>query len=340
MQAGWGKCGPGSMKAIRKFLLAGMLALAAGLGWLAWYAAQPLPLAQLPQQFSVTPGTSLNGLAVQLAKAGIVDHPLAFRILGRVMGKSVTIRAGVYTLEGPITPAELYRKMERGEVTQAAIRFIEGWNLREVRAALQASSDLRHDSLAMSDADLVVAIGARESNPEGLFFPDTYFFSPGSSELDILRRAYRIAQDKLHKAWDARATGLPYQSPYEALIMASIIEKETGLPEERPLIAAVFLNRLKLGMRLQTDPTVIYGLREHFDGNLRKLDLERDTAYNTYTRKGLPPTPIAMPGEASILAALNPAQSRALYFVSKGNGSHEFSDNLAQHNQAVNRYQR
>jgi UPF0755 protein len=328
------------MKAIRRFLLAATLALGAGLGWLAWYSAQPLPLAELPRQFSVTPGTSLKGLAGQLAKAGIIDHPLAFRILGRVMGKSAIIQAGVYTLDAPITAAELYRKMARGEVTQAAIRFIEGWNLREVRGALQASTDLRHDTQGMSDAELLAAIGAAESNPEGLFFPDTYFFSPGSSELDILRRAYRDAQEKLHKAWEARATGLPYQSPYEALIMASIIEKETGVPEERPLIAAVFLNRLKLGMRLQTDPTVIYGLGEHFDGNLRKLDLERDTAYNTYTRKGLPPTPIAMPGEASILAALNPAQSKALYFVAKGNGVHVFSDNLAQHNQAVNRYQR
>ena len=328
------------MKTIKKLLVACLLTLSVGMGWLAWYAVRPLPLAQLPQQFSVTPGTSLNGLAVQLAKAGIVDHPLAFRILGRVMGKSSTIRAGVYTLEAPITPAQLYRKMERGEVTQAAIRFIEGWNLREVRGALQASSDLRHDSLSMSDADLAAAVGAPESTPEGLFFPDTYFFSPGSSDLDILRRAYHVAQERLIKAWQTRAAGLPYQSPYEALIMASIIEKETGLPEERPLIAAVFLNRLKLGMRLQTDPTVIYGLGERFDGNLRKPDLERDTVYNTYVRKGLPPTPISMPGEASILAALNPAQSRALYFVSKGNGSHAFSDNLAQHNQAVNRYQR
>jgi UPF0755 protein len=328
------------MKMIKKLLLVCMLALAGGMGWLAWYAARPLPLAQLPQQFSVTPGTSLTGLAALLAKAGIVDHPLAFRILGRLMGKSATIKAGVYTLETRITPAELLRKMERGEVTQAAIRFIEGWNIREVRAALLASPDLRHDSEAMSDADLLLAIGARESKPEGLFFPDTYFFSPGSSDLDIMRRAYHNEQEKLHKAWETRAAGLPYQSPYEALILASIVEKETGLPQERPLIAAVFLNRLKLGMRLQTDPTVIYGLGEHFDGNLRKPDLERDTLYNTYTRKGLPPTPIAMPGESSIHAALNPAQCTALYFVSKGNGSHVFSDTLAQHNQAVNRYQR
>jgi UPF0755 protein len=256
------------------------------------------------------------------------------------MGKSANIKAGVYTIDAPITPVDLYWKMERGEVSQAAIRFIEGWNIRELRAALDDSPELRHDSKEMDDGALLAAVGAREPHLEGLLFPDTYFYSPGSSDLDILRRAYHVQQDKLHKAWENRASGLPYQTPYEALIMASIIEKETGASEERPLIAAVFLNRLKIGMRLQTDPTVIYGLGEKFDGNLRKIDLEHDTAYNTYTRKGLPPTPIAMPGEASIMAALNPASSKALYFVAKGNGTHVFSDNLAQHNKAVDRYQK
>ncbi|MGA7179180.1 MAG: endolytic transglycosylase MltG [Thiobacillaceae bacterium] len=328
------------MKTIKRLFVLILLVLAAGMGWLAWYSQQPLIAKSLPQQFVVIPGTSLKGIAVQLGKVGIIDHPLAFRILGRLMGKSANIKAGVYTIDVPMTPVELYRKMERGEVTQAAIRFIEGWNIREVRSALNACSELRHDSETLDDEALLAVVGAKESNLEGLFFPDTYFFSPGASDLDILRRAYRVQQAKLHKAWETRVAGLPYQSPYDALIMASIIEKETGEPEERPLIAAVFLNRLKFGMRLQTDPTVIYGLGEKFDGNLRKIDLERDTAYNTYTRKGLPPTPIAMPGEASIMAALHPVQSRALYFVSRGNGTHVFSDNLAEHNRAVNRYQR
>jgi UPF0755 protein len=328
------------MKTIKKLFVLLLLVLAVGMGWLVWYSAQPLVPKHLPQQFVVTPGSSLMGISAQLAKADIVDHPLAFRILGRIMGKSANIKAGVYTIDAPITPVDLYWKMERGEVSQAAIRFIEGWNIRELRAALDDSPELRHDSKEMDDGALLAAVGAREPHLEGLLFPDTYFYSPGSSDLDILRRAYHVQQDKLHKAWENRASGLPYQTPYEALIMASIIEKETGASEERPLIAAVFLNRLKIGMRLQTDPTVIYGLGEKFDGNLRKIDLEHDTAYNTYTRKGLPPTPIAMPGEASIMAALNPASSKALYFVAKGNGTHVFSDNLAQHNKAVDRYQK
>jgi UPF0755 protein len=328
------------MKTIKRLFALMLVALAAGMAWLAWYSEQPLVPGHFPQTFAVTPGTSLMGISAQLAKAGIVDHPMAFRLLGRLMGKSANIKAGVYTIDAPITPVELYRKMERGDVTQAAIRFIEGWNIREVRAALDDSPELRHDSKRMDNATLLAAVGAQESNLEGLFFPDTYFFRPGSTDLEILRRAYRIQQDKLLKAWETRAPGLPYKNPYEALIMASIIEKETGASDERPLIAAVFLNRLKIGMRLQTDPTVIYGLGARFDGNLRKVDLERDTAYNTYTRKGLPPTPIAMPGDASIRAALNPASSKALYFVAKGNGTHVFSENLAEHNRAVNRFQR
>ncbi|MGO9446945.1 MAG: endolytic transglycosylase MltG [Thiobacillaceae bacterium] len=324
----------------KRLLVLMLLAFAGGAGWLAWYATRPLPLTVLPQQFSVIPGSSLNGIAIQLSKAGIIDHPLAFRILGRLLGKSSTIQAGVYTIEVPLTAVQLYRKMLRGEVTQAAIRFIEGWNIREVRAALAADPSLRHDSRDMNETALLAAIGAREDKLEGMLFPDTYFFSPGSSDIDLVRRAYRKQQAKLAQAWGTRASGLPYKSPYEALIMASIIEKETGAPEERPLVAAVFLNRLRIGMRLQTDPTVIYGLGDKFDGNLHKIDLEHDTAYNTYTRYGLPPSPIAMPGEASLQAALNPAISNALYFVAKGNGTHVFSENLAQHNKAVDRYQR
>jgi len=192
----------------------------------------------------------------------------------------------------------------------------------------------------MSDAELLQAIGAQESHPEGLLFPDTYFYAPHTSDLGVLRRAYRLQHEKLLAAWETRAAGLPYRTPYEALIMASIVEKETGAAFERPQIAGVFLNRLRLGMRLQTDPTVIYGLGEGFDGNLRKVDLQRDTPYNTYTRAGLPPTPIAMPSAAAIQAALNPAKTDALYFVARGDGTHVFSSNLDAHNRAVNRYQR
>lgn len=198
---------------------------------------------------------------------------------------------------------------------------------------------IRHLSVSYTDQQILKSIGAEETHPEGLFFPDTYYFSNGMSDLEILKRAYHAMRTKLNEAWTQREPGLPYKSPYEALIMASIIEKETGRAEERKIIAGVFVNRLRIGMRLQTDPTVIYGMGERFDGNIRRKDLQEDTAYNTYTRSGLPPTPIAMPGMASIEAALHPAKTQALYFVGKGDGSHVFSNTLAEHNRAVAKYQ-
>lgn len=316
-----------------------MLAIASGT-WLYWYATQPLDMGALPKTFSITPGTSLHGLAVQLEKSRIVNSPLAFRLLGRILDKSTGLKAGVYEVNRPLTPLELFEKIERGDVAQAAVQFIEGWNNREIRAALRQQDKLEHPSEAMSDAELLVAIGASEKHLEGLFFPDTYFFSPRSTDIEILRRAYRAQRNKLMAEWKGRAAGLPYPTAYEALIMASIIEKETGEADERPQIAAVFINRLKLNMRLQTDPTVIYGLGVRFDGNLRKEDLLRDTPYNSYTRRGLPPTPIANPGAAAIHAALHPATTDALYFVSRGNGTHVFSSTLEAHNQAVQRHQR
>ena len=230
--------------------------------------------------------------------------------------------------------------MSDGDVSQAGITFIEGWTFRQIREALNSSEGIEHISMELTDAQIMERIGASESNPEGLFFPDTYYFVQGMSDIDILQRAYRTMQAKLQAAWDKKTQSLPYQSPYQALIMASIIEKETAKASERPLVAKVFLNRLKIGMRLQTDPTVIYGLGQKYEGNLHKVDLQNDTPYNTYTREGLPPTPIAMPGMASIEAALNPAtQSSALYFVSKRDGSHAFSSSLEEHNRAVVRYQ-
>ena len=292
-------------------MLASLVALAAA-GGLAWYGNQPLRIEPLPKTINVTPGTHLRSLSVMLEREGVIGNAQVFWLLGRVMGKAGTLKIGVYTLDTPLTPLELYAKIQRGEVSQAIVQFIEGWNWREVRAVLAAQPLLKNDSADMSDAEFLQAIGAQESHPEGLLFPDTYFFAPH----------------------------LPYRTPYEALIMASIVEKETGAASERPQIAGVFLNRLKLGMRLQTDPTVIYGLGERFDGNLRKADLQRDTPYNTYTRAGLPPTPISMPSEAAIQAALNPARTDALYFVARGDGTHVFSRNLDAHNRAVNRYQR
>ncbi len=323
----------------RLFVLAGLAALA-GAGGLAWYGNQPLRIEPLPKAINVTPGMHLKSLSVMLEREGLIGNAQAFWLLGRVLGKAGTLKVGVYTLDKPLTPLALYAKIQRGEVSQAIVQFIEGWNWREVRAALAAQPMLENDSAGMSDAELLQAIGAEERHPEGLLFPDTYFYAPHSSDLSVLRRAYRLQHEKLIAAWETRAPGLPYRTPYEALIMASIVEKETGAAFERPMIAGVFLNRLRLGMRLQTDPTVIYGLGERFDGNLRKVDLQTDTPYNTYTRGGLPPTPIAMPSEAAIQAALNPAKTDALYFVARGDGTHVFTNNLVAHNNAVNRYQR
>jgi UPF0755 protein len=220
------------------------------------------------------------------------------------------------------------------------VTIIEGWTFRQMRQALNAGARLRHDTQGWTDQALLEAIGANEAHPEGLFFPDTYYFDVGSSDLQVYKRAYHAMQKTLGRAWEARSTSAPYADAYQALVMASIIEKETGVPDERPQIAAVFVNRLRIGMRLQTDPTVIYGLGADFDGNLRKQDLLADTPYNTYTRAGLPPTPIALPSEAAIQAALNPDSSRALYFVAKGGGRHQFSNTLEEHNRAVNRFQR
>ena len=325
---------------IKRFVVLFVLAALAGAGGLAWYARQPLRIDPLPKTVNVKPGMHLKSLSVMLEREGVIGNAQAFWLLGRVLGKAGTLKVGVYTLDRPLTPLELYAKIQRGEVSQVAVQFIEGWNWREVRAALAAQPMLKNDSAGMSDADLLQAIGAEENHPEGLLFPDTYFFAPHSSDLNVLRRAYRLQHEKLMAAWETRAPGLPYRTPYEALIMASIVEKETGAAFERPQIAGVFLNRIRLRMRLQTDPTVIYGLGERFDGNLRKIDLQTDTPYNTYTRSGLPPTPIAMPSEAAIQAALNPAQTDALYFVSRGDGTHVFSSNLDAHNSAVNRHQR
>jgi len=311
-----------------------------GAGGLVWYGNRPLQIEPLPKTLNVTPGTNLRSLSAMLEREGVVRNAQMFWLLGRVLGKAGTLKVGVYVLDRPLTPLELYTKIQRGEVSQAIVQFIEGWNWREVRAELAAQPLLKNDSAGMSDAEILQAIGAEESHIEGLLFPDTYFYAPQASDLSILRRAYRRQHEKLMAAWETRAPGLPYRTPYEALIMASIVEKETGAASERPRIAGVFLNRLRRGMRLQTDPTVIYGLGDRFDGNLRKADLQRDTPYNTYTRAGLPPTPIAMPSEAAIQAALNPAKTDALYFVARGDGTHVFSSTLDAHNRAVNRYQR
>ena len=325
------------IKRIFLFALCLALLLTAGLGW---YALSPVTLRTEPADFSIKSGSSLKSATRQMVEAGVELNAWQFNLLGRLLGKAGTIKAGSYEVGRGITPLALLDKLSAGEVTQVELVFIEGWTFSQMRAALDADSDVRHDSAVLSDAEIMARLGAAGQSPEGLFFPDTYLFGAGASDLDILRRAYKAMDRQLQAAWQQRAPDLPYRNPYEALILASVIEKETGQATDRALIGGVFVNRLRIGMALQTDPSVIYGLGKKFDGNLRKKDLRADTPHNTYTRTGLPPTPIAMPGQASLAAALNPAKTTALYFVARGDGSCEFSRTLAEHERAVTKYQR
>ncbi|MBU2287043.1 MAG: endolytic transglycosylase MltG, partial [Gammaproteobacteria bacterium] len=258
----------------------------------------------------------------------------------RVSGQDRQIRAGSYELESGVTPHLLLNILVRGKEATRSLVLVEGWHFRQVRAAMAKADQLKGDTVGLSDDELMARLGKPGLSPEGRFFPDTYTYSKGSTDLALLQRAMRAMDKKLDAAWAARATDTPLKTADEALILASIVEKETGKAQERPEISAVFSNRLRVGMPLQTDPTVIYGLGERFDGNLRKKDLLADTPWNTYTRPGLPPTPIAMPGKDSLLAAVQPAKSKALYFVSRGDGTSQFSTSLDEHNRAVNRYQR
>jgi len=251
-----------------------------------------------------------------------------------------TIKAGNYELPAGTTLSGLLAKLTQGDVTQTSFTIVEGWSLRELREALRADPDIAKTVVDLPDAELMRAIGASQTQPEGWFFPDTYFFVTGATDASLLARAHRTMRDRLEAAWAVRASELPLNSAYEALVLASIVEKETGRTADRPLIASVLENRLRHGMRLQADPTVIYGIADRFDGNLTRRDLDNDTAYNTYVRDGLPPTPIALPSQASLDAVLHPPPTPYLYFVSRGDGSTEFSANLPEHNRAVARYQK
>jgi UPF0755 protein len=311
----------------------------AAAGYAASYVTAPLTIAQLPVEVEIPRGASFRGVMDALESSGIKLRRVEFETLARALGKERAIKAGSYEIAEPVTPVELLEKLTRGDVTQAEVRLIEGWTFGQVRAALDASPDLRHDSAGLEDTQILARLQAPEAHAEGLFFPDTYLFGRGSSDLAVLRRAYRAMQRHLKAEWDSRSPNVPYQKPYEALIMASIIEKETGKPGERDLIGGVLVNRLRIGMRLQVDPTIIYGLGDTFDGNLKKNHLIEDGPYNTYTRAGLPPTPIAMPGLASLRSAARPGKTEALYYVSRGDGSSQFSRTLEEHNRAVARYQ-
>ena len=299
----------------------------------------PLEVASLPVEVEIPPGAGFRAAVAQLQRAGVKVRPYHFEVLVRAFGRSRDIKAGNYVFGQAPTPLKLLERLTRGDVTQAALQLIEGWTFAQFRAALDASADLRHDSAGLEDTEILARIQATEGHPEGLFFPDTYLFAKGASDLAVLRRAYRAMQRHMQAEWDARAPNVPYKSPYEALTMASIIEKETGQAAEREQIGGVLVNRLRIGMRLQVDPTVIYGLGARFDGNLKKVHLLEDGPYNTYTRAGLPPTPIAMPGLASLRAAMRPMKTDKLYYVSRGDGTSQFSRSIQEHNRAVTKYQ-
>lgn len=327
------------MRLIIKTLRVGLLCAGLALAWLIYFANSSIVLKTETESFDIEAGSRFRSVTHQLVQQNILQDPISFEVLARGLGVASDVKAGIYEVKSGITPLELLDMVTSGSTSQASITFIEGWTFAQMREELNGSEKVKHMTMGETDQQILKEIGASETMPEGLFFPDTYFFSPNTSDRDILKRAYMTMQNKLKAAWETKSNGLPYHNAYEALIMASIVEKETGRASERPQIAGVFINRLKIGMRLQTDPTVIYGLGEHFDGNIRKKDLLNDTIYNTYTRDGLPPTPIAMPGLAAINAALHPAQTKALYFVGRGDGSHQFSASLTEHNNAVVRYQ-
>lgn len=328
------------MKALSRLLVALLLlaALAAGAAW--WWLNRPLPLRAERAELSIEPGTSPREVARAWADAGVEVPPELLYQWFRWSGQARLIRAGSYEIERGATPRSLLDKMVRGDETLETLRLIEGWSFRQVRQALAAAPHLKPTLAGQSDAQVAQALGLPGGVVEGRLFPDTYAYSRGVSDLTVLRRAAAAMQRRLDAAWAGRAPDLPLADPQAALVLASVVEKETGTPADRARIAGVFINRLRVGMPLQSDPTVIYGLGERFDGNLRRVDLTTDTPWNTYTRTGLPPTPIALPGLAALQATLHPEPTKALYFVARGDGSSAFSDTLDAHNRAVNQYQR
>jgi len=328
------------MKLLRFSLLLIVLVAGAAAAWAAWWLNTPMRLASETVELSVDSGDTPREIANAWAKAGVNEPALFLYEWFRWSGQARKIRAGSYEISAGTTPVDLLKKMVRGDSTLATVRLLEGWTFRQFRAELAKADALKPTTAAMSDAEVMAAVGSPGVFPEGWFYPDTYAYEKGSADIAVLKRAHQAMKSRLEAAWAERAGDTPLRSPDEALKLASIVEKETGTSADRGRVAGVFVNRLRIGMRLQTDPTVIYGLGEAFDGNLRKRDLLADTPYNTYTRGGLPPTPISMPGKASLLAAVRPEPTRAMYFVARGDGSSEFSETLADHNRAVNRYQR
>ncbi len=331
---------------IRKLLvllLTVMLLAAIAFGLFAWkqHAAleQPLVVADDALLLDVQPGDTPSGVFQRLETEGVLENAFWLRLYWRLNLSGQPLHSGEYRLAPGMTAREMIGLWQRGEVVQYSLTLVEGWNFRQLLSALQGQPKLQQTLDGLSDAQIMARIGAPDLHPEGRFFPDTYSYTRGASDVDLLRRAYARLQQVLDEEWQRRAEGLPYKDAYQALTMASIIEKETGVPEERGEIAGVFVRRLARGMLLQTDPTVIYGMGEAYKGRITRADLRKPTPYNTYTNAGLPPTPIAMVGREAIHAALHPAEGTSLYFVARGDGSHVFSDTLDQHNRAVREYQ-
>ena len=310
-------------------------------GAFVYWAQQPIiEIGQAPIKFSVPAGSSVRGSMQQIANAGVPVNPSLLAWLARLTGKASKLKAGSYDLKPGSTPLYLVEQLVRGEFAQESLVIIEGWTFQQMRQAIAAHPALKHETTQWSEKELLEKVAPDYKMAEGLFFPDTYLFAKGSSDLQIYRQANAQMLKRLNEGWSRRDPSVPFKTPYDALIMASIVEKETGQKSERVMIAGVFTNRLKRGMLLQTDPTVIYGMGDKYQGQIHKRDLQTDTPYNTYTRAGLPPSPIALPGAASLAAALNPAKTDALYFVSRNDGTSQFSANLDEHNHAVNQYQK
>ncbi len=324
-----------------RLIAVSILAAAIGGGWL-WNDYRlflQTPMTDKPLSYMLEPGANLTRVVRDLARQGVIAKPRYLLFHARLQGNANRIGAGEYLIDAGSTPAEFYQQLVDGKVVQHALTIVEGWSFRQMMAALNAHPLIKHTLTDAGDAQIMAAIGHAGEHPEGRFLPDTWHFPRGISDVEFLRRAYAAMQTYLMQEWQKRDTGLPLKTPYEALILASIVEKETGLASERPAIAGVFIRRLQKRIRLQTDPTVIYGMGERYKGNIRRADLKRDTPYNTYRHHGLPPTPIALPGRAAIRAALHPAPGDALYFVARGDGSHYFSATLEEHNRAVIKYQ-